>query len=578
MGNKELAAAFERIADLLDIQGEQSFRVNAYRRASRALKDLPQDAADLLASGALAEVPGIGKGTLEKVEQFVKTGKIALLEDLRAAIPGGLPELLDIPGMGPKKVALVWKELGVDGIDALRRVIDSGELAKLKGLGEKSVAQIKAGLEFAERSAGRTALGVALPIATALVEQVRRIRGVCRADLAGSLRRGTETIGDVDILCESASGPKVVEAFVSLSATKRVLASGETKGSVLVEKPDGGELQVDLRVVPAESYGAAYMYFTGSKEHNVRLRELAIRRKWKLNEWGLFDAAGKRLAGADEIDVYKRLGLPFIPPELREDRGEVSATDGLPKLIERDDIRGDLHMHTTASDGTVSAEQMAEAAGRLGYEYIAITDHSRSSTIANGLSIDRMWRQIDRLRELNKKLRHVTVLVGCECDILADGTLDYPDSILAACDLVVASLHSSLRQDRVAITRRLLAAIDNPYVTIVGHPTGRLINKREPADLDMEAVVAAAARTGTALEINAAWQRLDLHDRHVRMARDAGVMLAIDTDSHAPPQLEQMELGVRTARRGWVRAEDVLNTRPLPAVRKWIARKRAKAR
>lgn len=578
MGNKELAAAFERIADLLDIQGEQSFRVNAYRRASRALKDLPQDAADLLASGALAEVPGIGKGTLEKVEQFVKTGKIALLEDLRAAIPGGLPELLDIPGMGPKKVALVWKELGVDGIDALRRVIDSGELAKLKGLGEKSVAQIKAGLEFAERSAGRTALGVALPIATALVEQVRRIRGVCRADLAGSLRRGTETIGDVDILCESASGPKVVEAFVSLPATKRVLASGQTKGSVLVEKPDGGELQVDLRVVPAESYGAAYMYFTGSKEHNVRLRELAIRRKWKLNEWGLFDAAGKRLAGADEIDVYKRLGLPFIPPELREDRGEVSATDGLPKLIERDDIRGDLHMHTTASDGTVSAEQMAEAAGRLGYEYIAITDHSRSSTIANGLSIDRMWRQIDRLRELNKKLRHVTVLVGCECDILADGTLDYPDSILAACDLVVASLHSSLRQDRAAITRRLLAAIDNPYVTIVGHPTGRLINKREPADLDMEAVVAAAARTGTALEINAAWQRLDLHDRHVRMARDAGVMLAIDTDSHAPPQLEQMELGVRTARRGWVRAEDVLNTRPLPAVRKWIARKRAKAR
>ncbi len=575
MTNSELSAIFERIGDLLDISGEQVFRVNAYRRAARIVKDLPRDAASMLADGSLAKVDGIGKGLLEKIEQYVKTGKIDLHEELASSMPAGLPGLLDIPGMGPKKVALLWKELKVESADDLKKVIESGAAAKLKGFGEKSVAQIKAGMEFASKSGERTPLGVAWPIAEVIVEQVRKLPGVKRVEVAGSLRRGLETIGDVDILCEAKDGEAVVKAFTSLPGVQRVLAAGDTKGSVVVERPGGSELQIDLRVVPTESFGAALQYFTGSKEHNVRLREMAGKKKWKLNEWGLYDAEGKQIAGKDEAGIYKKFGLPLFPTEIREDRGEFDEAGKLPRLIERSDIRGDFHMHTTASDGTMSAETMAEAAGKLHYEYIAITDHSKSSAIANGLTIDRMWRQINKLRELNKKLRTITILVGCECDILADGSLDYPDPVLAACDLVVASLHSSLRQERAKQTARLIRAMENPYVTIIGHPTGRLINRREGADLDMEEVVKAAARTGTALELNASWQRLDLNDRHVKLARDAGVMMTIDTDSHSPAQLEQMEFGIKIARRGWLRAEDVLNTRPLPTVRKWIARKRS---
>lgn len=575
--NKALAGLFERIADLLDIRGEQVFRVNAYRRAARTIKDLPQGVEELLASGRLAELPGIGKGAIEKIEQYLKTGRIELHDELTASMPEGLPALLEIPGMGPKKVAAVWRDLGVDSPDSLRAAIESGALAKLHGFGEKSVEQIKAGIAVIGRAAQRTPLGIAWPLARVIVDHVRKFPGVKRVEVAGSLRRGAETIGDVDVLCESADGAAVVRRFTGLPLAQRVLARGDTKGSILVERPGGGELQVDLRVVPRESFGAALQYFTGSKEHNVRLREQAVQRKWKLNEWGLFDATGRLLAGKDEGGVYKRLGLPHFPPELREDRGEFEAAADLPALIERSNIRGDLHMHTTASDGTVSAEEMAQAGRRLGYEYIAITDHSKSSAIANGLSIDRMWRQIEKIRELDRSLRDITLLVGCECDILADGSLDYPDTLLAACDLVVASLHSALRQDRRKVTQRLMAAMENPYVTIVGHPTGRLINRREPADLDMEAVVAAAVRTHTALELNASWQRLDLHDRHVRLAREAGAMIVIGTDSHAPAQLEQMEYGVKTARRGWLRVADVLNTRPLPMVRKWISQKRQKA-
>ncbi len=575
MSNAELSGLFERIADLLDIRGESSFRVNGYRRAARTFKDLPRDAAAMLADGSLAEQPGIGKGTIEKVEQYVRTGKIDLHEELAASMPKGLPALLEIPGMGPKKVALLWRELGVDGVDALRVALQSGAAAKLKGFGEKSAKQILAGLSFAETAHERTPLGLAWPLAEAMLERIRGIPGVRQAEVAGSLRRGSETIGDIDILCEAPDGAAVVRAFVELPGVKRVLASGDTKGSVLVGRPGGGEMQVDLRVVPGASFGAALQYFTGSKEHNVRLRELAARRDWKLSEWGLFDGDDRMLAGADEAAIYQKLDLPLIPPELREDRGEFDAAGGLPDLVERSDIRGDFHMHTTASDGTVDVEEMVAAARRLHYEYIAVTDHSRSSAIANGLTIERMWRQIEKLRKLNESLHDLTVLVGCECDILADGRLDYPDSILAACDLVIASLHSSLRQPREQITARLLRAMENPYVTIVGHPTGRLINRREGGDLDMDAVIAAAARTGTALEINASWQRLDLNDRAARLARDAGVMLTIDTDAHAPVQLEQMGYGIKTARRGWVRASDVLNTRPLPSVRAWIARKRS---
>jgi DNA polymerase (family 10) len=404
---------------------------------------------------------------------------------------------------------------------------------------------------------------------------MRRVKTVKRVEIGGSVRRGCETIGDIDLLCESDSGAAVVKAFTGLPLVKKVLASGDTKGSVLVDRRDGVQMQADCRVVPKASFGAALQYFTGNKDHNVRLREMAAKKKWKLNEWGLFDG-DKQIAGNDEESIYKKLGLTMMPPEQREGRGEFEAKEMEP-LVALSDIRGDLHMHTSASDGTVEAAEMAQGAHELGYEYIAITDHSKSSAVANGLSIDRMWRQIEKLRKLNEHHDFVTILVGCECDILADGKLDYPDQILAACDIVVASVHSALRQDPKKITARVLKAMDNPYVTIMGHPTGRLINRRAAMELDMNAVVAHAAKTHTVLELNASWQRLDLCDRHVRMARDAGVMLSIDTDAHSVAQLAQMRYGIVTARRGWLRAKDVLNTMPLPSVRKCIAKKRSRA-
>ncbi len=572
MKQKELASIFSQIADLLEIKGESSFRVNAYRRTARAMKDLTQNVETLARDGRLEELDGIGKATSEKIVEYLSTGKMALHQELMAEMPAGLPSLLDVPGLGPKKIALAWRELGVTSIDDLKRVIASGQLAALKGLGEKSVKQIADGIELASRAVGRTPLGLAFPLAEELVAAMRAVSGVRRVEAAGSLRRGSETVGDLDLLCEADDGRAIIEAFVGLPQVKRVLAAGDTKGSVLVDRRDGLEIQVDCRVVPNESFGAALQYFTGSKEHNVRLREQAVKRKWKLNEWGLFDG-DTRLAGEDEESIYAKFGLPWIPPEQREDRGEFEP-GVLEPLIELSDIRGDLHMHTHASDGVDDAETMARAAAARGYEYIAITDHSKSSAIAKGLSIDRMWRQIEKLRELNRKLKTITVLIGCECDILADGQLDYPDAILAACDFVVASVHASQKQDRARVTARVLRAMENQNVTLLGHPTGRLINRRDPMDLDMEAVIAKAVETGTALELNASWQRLDLKDVHLRMAREAGAKFCIDTDSHATVQLEQMKLGILTARRGWLRKGDVLNALPLPSLRKWIAKKR----
>lgn len=576
MANRELADIFERIADFLDINGEDAFRVNSYRRVARALEDLTEDVADLAAAKRLEEIPGVGKATKEKIEQYVLTGHVALHDELKASMPDGLPALLEIPGMGPKKVGLVWKELGVTNIDELKAAAESGKLATLKGMGAKTAAHIVQGIAFLAQSRGRTPLGLALPLAEELAEWVRRIPKAKRVEIAGSLRRGAETIGDIDLVCESTDGAAVIRAFGKLPLVVRVLAGGDTKGSVIVRRRDGEDVQAQLRVVPKESFGAAWQYFTGSKEHNVRLRGLAKEKGWQLNEWGLMDGE-KRLAGAEEQEIYDRLGLKWMPPEVREGNREFEPKALARGLIDRQDIRGDFHMHTTASDGTLTAAEMAAAAAALGYEYIAIADHSKSSTIANGLSVDRMWRQIEKLRKLNEKLDTIAVLVACECDILGDGSLDYPDTILAACDLVVASVHSGMKQERDKNTARVIRAMENPLVTILGHPTGRLLNKREPMDLDMEAIVEAAARTGTALEINASWQRLDLNDRHARLARERGVMLTIDTDAHSAQQLEQMSLGVRTARRAWAAAEDVLNTRPLYAVKQWIAKKRKKA-
>ncbi|MBX3395452.1 MAG: DNA polymerase/3'-5' exonuclease PolX [Phycisphaerae bacterium] len=575
MRNKEVSAVLDDIADLLEITGEQSFRINSYRRAARTVKDLTQDIEDLARAGELGMLPGIGKGMASKIEEFLADGRIGMHDELLATVPSGLPALLGISGMGPKKVALAWKQLGVTCIGDLKRVIASGEFVKLKGMGAKSVDQIAKGIELLERTSGRTPLGIAWPLAEELAGAMRAVKGVRRVEIAGSLRRGCETIGDVDLLCEADDGPSVVGAFVALPQSRRVLASGDTKGSILVQRRDGAEIQVDCRVVPGESFGAALQYFTGNKAHNIRLREMASRRGWKLNEWGLFDGE-KRLAGADETGIYERLGVLCVPPEQREDRGELDLK--VPTaLIELADIRGDLHCHTTASDGTADAQTMASAACERGYQYIAITDHSKSSAIANGLAIDRMWRQIEKIKSLNHEHDRITVLVGCECDILADGSLDYPDNLLAACDFVVASIHNAMKQDRDRVTKRMLDAIDHPCVNVIGHPTTRLIGRREAMDMDIASIAARAAETGTALEINASWQRLDLCDLHIRIAMEAGAQFCINTDAHSIAQFDQMIYGIKTARRGWVTARDVVNTLPLPSLRKWVARKRKRS-
>ncbi len=572
MVNAELVRAFERIADLLEIDGADGFRINSYRRAARTLKDAGEDAAVLAKEGRLQELPGIGKGTAQRIQQFLDSGHIDVLDELEAKFPPGLPGLLDIPGMGPKKVALVHTQLAVKSLDDLKKVIASCELEKLPGLGATSVKKIAEGIAFLERSGGRTPLGIALPIAEVFLDRVRALCGVKQAELAGSLRRGVETIGDIDIVCDAADGEMVIKQFVAFEGVKRVLAAGATKGSVTIELDAEKELQIDLRVVGSDSYGAALQYFTGSKEHNVRLRERAIAKKWRLNEYGLFDGE-KSIAGKREADIYKKLGLPCLPPELREDRRELELIEA-PELVTVEDIRGDLHMHTVASDGRCTIEEMAAAAKERGYEYIAICDHSKSSTIANGLSVKRMVEHMEKIRAVAKKTKGIAILVGCECDILANGSLDYPDEILAECDWVVASIHSALGSTKHSPTERTLAAIENPYVSMIGHPTGRLLNKRAPMELDMAAVVEAAAINRTILEINSSWQRLDLKDIHVRMALDRGVTLGINTDAHHTDQLSQIRFGVLTARRGGATKADIVNCLSLAGLRKRIERKR----
>jgi DNA polymerase (family 10) len=576
MINAELSRVFDRIADLLEIDGADRFRVNSYRRAGRTIKDHAENVAQMCADGRLTELPGVGKGTADRVKQYIETGRIDVLTELEAKLPEGLPDLLDIPGMGPKKVALAYTELGVAGIEDLKRVIESGELEQLPGLGKTSVEKLREGIAFLETSSGRTPLGEALPLAETLAEFVREMPGVERVEIAGSLRRGEETIGDVDIVCVAKDGKDVIKRFTKIEAVERVLAAGSTKGSVTVRLDAKRTVQADLRVVPPESFGAALQYFTGSKDHNVRLRELAIRRKWRLNEYGLTDG-DKTIAGRDEAGIYKKLGLPLIPPECRQDKDEFDPHRAFDDLVTLDDIRGDLHMHTVASDGKCTIEEMASAAKRRGYAYIAICDHSKSSAIANGLSIDRMWNHIEAIREANKKIKGIEILAGTECDILGDGTMDYPDDLLAACDWVVASIHSAMgksKSKKHTATGRTIAAMENPYVCAIGHPTGRIIARREPMDIDITEITAAAARTATMLEINASWKRLDLNGLHARIAIDAGVTLTINTDAHHIDQLAQMRYGIMTARRAAATRSDVANTQTPAALRKRIASKR----
>ena len=572
MKNRELAEIFDRMADVIELQGGNPFRVRSYRKASRIIGDLTDDIADIAREGRLGELPGIGESFVQKIQEYLDTGRLAAHDELVAQVPPGVLEMMHVPGLGPKTAGLVYKKAGIESIDQLAEAIEAGKLADLPGLGAKKLQNILKGIQVYRSGQGRVLLGVALPIAEEIIEHLKKVKGVRDILPAGSLRRCRETIGDVDILVSSTKGKDIVEAFTRLPMVRDVLAAGETKGSVRVE----GGLQVDLRVVPPKSFGAAAQYFTGSKAHNIRLRDIAIDKKLKLNEYGVF-RGDRQIAGKSEEEVYGALDLPWIPPELREDRGEVEAAQEgrLPELIEPADIRGDLHMHSTHSDGNASIEAMALAAREVGYEYICITDHSQSLKVAHGLDPKRLEKQRKEIDALNKKLDGIRILAGIELDILADGSLDLPDEALAACDFVIASIHSGMQQDEKRLTARLVKAMRNPHVHAIAHPTGRVLGgQRDAYPLDFDEIVRVAKQTGTALEINAYYDRLDLDDLHARRARDAGVKLVINTDAHATTHLAMMRFGVATARRGWVRKADVLNTLPLEKLLSWLAEKR----
>ena len=582
MRNAILSAIFDQMADIMEILGEDPFRINSYRKVSRAVAELPTDVGILLEDGRLAKTPGIGKSSLAKIQEFVASNRITAHEELLERIPPSLLELLHIPGMGPKGVKAVYEGLHVKGLDDLKRVVEDGSLATLPGFGQKKAAAIQRGIEFLEKSTGRIRLDQAMEAAEMVCACLRGLSGVKRVEAAGSLRRRAETIGDVDILVATGKGKsksrtspeKIIQSFTQASFVERVLASGDTKGSAIIQT-ETTPVQVDVRVVPAESFGAALQYFTGSKQHNVRLREIAIKSKLKLNEYGLFDG-DKQVAGATEEGIYKKLGLDPVPPLLREDRGEVEAarSHALPELVQIEDIRGDFHMHTLASDGRNEIEQMVGAARGLGYEFLCITDHSESSVIANGQSPKRLAKQIEQIRRIGAKLKGITLLAGAEVDILADGSLDFDDKLLADLDYVVASIHSGMTSPREKVTMRTLKAMESPYVSCIGHPTGRLLGQREAMDLDIAAVIEQAAQTHTALEINANPYRLDLKDLHCKMAAEAGGKPPLGTDAPSTEGLGLMPLGVATAGRGWATKDDILNTLSPAKLKSWLRAKR----
>ena len=566
MSNIEVAAVLYEVADLLEIKGVR-FKPHAYRRAAQEIETLPEDIADVTREGRLDEVPGVGKGIAGKVREVVETGDLAYLSSLREELPEGVQELTRIEGIGPKKAIALSRELGIRTVDDLEAAAKAGRIRDLPGFGEKTEQNILASIRMSKTARERHLLGYILPIARDIERRLSSLDSVLRVSLAGSIRRRKETIGDVDILAASTRPDEVMEVFATLPGVSRVLARGTTKTSVVLATG----VQVDLRVVEDKHFGAALQYFTGSKEHNIALRKLAIARNWRLNEYGLVDlATGRVVAGEDEAGVYRALDLPWIEPELREDRGEIEAarTGTLPGLVEYGSVRGDLHAHTRWSEGSHSIEEMAEAAQALGYEYIAICDHAETLHIARGLSPERLADQIREIERINREADgEFTVLAGTECNIGMDGRIDLPDSVLADLDVVVASVHSGFKQPEREMTERVVTAMQNDHVDIIGHPTGRILLTREPYRIDLAAVFDAAAALGVLMEINAFPSRLDLSDVNCRQAREHGIRFSLGSDAHSRENLRYMEFGVATARRGWLAAEDIVNTRPLEDLR-----------
>jgi len=590
--NHDLSDLFKSMAAIMEIKGESVFKSIAFSKVSRLLKDMTLDIRKVHAEGKLDELEGIGASSRKIIEEFITTGRSSDADSLTASVPAGLIPMLEIPGLGPKTIALFWKERDITSMEQLIQAIDQGKLEGLKGVGEKKIESIKQGIALLAKGAGRMGIVDAMEIAESLVEKLRKLPLVKQAQIAGSLRRRRETVGDVDLVCslaegDESAGSQVTAAFTKFPEVERILGQGTTKASVLTSKG----LQVDLRIVPAENFGAALLYFTGSKEHGVKIRGMALGKQMTLNEWGLYSLKDhekaekktgeppklKPIASRTEADIYKQLGMSHVEPEMREDRGEIEAAlaHKLPKLIELSDIRGDLHSHTTASDGRNSIAEMAEAAIAKGYQFLGITDHSKSQVIANGLPAERLLKHVKNIRRANEQYKgRIRLFAGCEVDILADGSMDYLDEILAELDFVVGSPHISLKQDEKKATDRIKRAIENPYVNIVGHPTGRLINSREGLPLRFDELFPIAAKTGTAMEINGGYPRLDLNDIHARAAVDAGVMISINTDAHSTEGLNEMMNGVGVARRAWITKKSVINCMTVEQLEAFFAAKR----
>ena len=568
--NLAVAAIFEEIADRLAIEGGNAFRVRAYANAARMLQGFGRDLKQMVEAGEdLTELPGIGDDLAGKIREIVATGKCALLERLRREMPAAITELLKVPGLGPKRVGALWHELDLRTLHQVLRAARAGRIRALAGFGEKMERQIEAAVAAQLSKEQRMKLAIAAQYAEALVRHLERAPGVDRVVAAGSFRRMRETVGDLDLLVTARKSNAAVERFVGYGEVASVTAQGETRASVRLKCG----LQVDLRVVARESFGAALVYFTGSKAHNIALRRIALERGLKLNEYGVFKGE-KRIAGETEASVYRAVGLPEIPPELREDRGEIEAARAgrLPRLVALADLKGDLHAHTRATDGRSTLEEMAAAAQALGFAYLAITEHSRRQAMAHGLDPERLRRQMDAIDRLNAKGAGVRLLKGIEVDILEDGTLDLPDSVLSELDLVVAAVHGQFNLSRARQTERILRALDNPRVTLLAHPSGRLLGEREPYDVDMLKIVRKAKAARVAVELNAHAERLDLTDTNCRMAKDEGVLVAIDSDAHDTGEFANLRYGIGQARRGWLGPRDVLNTRPLEELLPLLAR------
>ncbi len=571
MKNQEIARAFSEIADLLELKGENPFRIRAYRKAAQNIESLSREI-EKLSEDELTAIPGIGKDLAGKIQEYLSRGSMEALESLRQEVPDGLTEIMSVPGVGPKTARLLFERLHVQDIEGLEALAREGRLQGLPGIKKKTEENILRGIEMLKRGRERQPLGKVLPVAEDMIERLKGVAGIGKLCLAGSLRRWKETIKDIDILATSSEPAEVMNAFVSLPGVEEVLLKGPTKSSIVT----AGGIQVDLRVVEEDSFGAALQYFTGSKAHNIRIREMALRQGLKVNEYGVFrESDGRKLGGRKEEDVYRLVGLPLIPPELREDTGEIeAAVEGrLPRLVSSSDIKGDLHVHSRWSDGSHSIEELVTAAREMGYSYIAVTDHSKGLGIAGGLSAEALLRQKREIDALNRKLRGFRVFSGVEVDIRSDCTLDLPDEVLGRLDFVIASIHSGFRQSAAQITKRLLSAMRNPCVRVIAHPTGRIIGERDAYEIDVKEFLRTAKETATVLEINAYPMRLDMPDRLAREAKRLGIAMAVSTDAHLTSQLEYMRYGVATARRAWLGPEDLINTRSLKDFERFLSRK-----